>query len=58
MISRVLFGDSTNEIGRAILGFSGIHPVHIEKIGPFKGATDATKEEWKEGVYHLGMKAH
>ncbi|MBX4198123.1 NAD(P)H-dependent oxidoreductase [Candidatus Parcubacteria bacterium] len=56
LLSRMLFGDSTNEIGRAILGFAGIHPVNIQKIGPLKHATDARKQKIKEKIYHLGLK--
>jgi NAD(P)H dehydrogenase (quinone) len=57
LISRVLFGDSTNEIGRAILGFAGIHPVHIQKLGSLKHATDAHKAKIIENVHQLGKKA-
>jgi NAD(P)H dehydrogenase (quinone) len=58
MASRLLFGDSTNEIGRAILGFAGIHPVRIEKIGWLKHASDAQKTKIEEKIYHQGLKAN
>lgn len=57
ILSRIMFGDSTNEIGRAILGFSGIHPVRIEKVGPIKHATDAAKAKIKAKIYDHGLKA-
>lgn len=57
LVSRFLFGDSTNEIGRAILWFSGIRPVHIWKIGAVKTQTDLQKEDIIERAYHLGSAA-
>ena len=54
IIQRILFGDSTNEIGRAILRFSGIHPVHIKKIGPIKDFSAAHLDKWKEEMVKLG----
>ncbi len=43
MVQRLLFGDSTNEISRAMLGFAGIHPVWVKKIGPVKDMGDVKK---------------
>ncbi|HZS42836.1 MAG TPA: NAD(P)H-dependent oxidoreductase [Candidatus Paceibacterota bacterium] len=57
MIQRILFGDSTNEIGRAILRFSGIHPVRIKKIGPMKDMSAEHIETWKQKIYQLGQNA-
>ncbi|MES2437022.1 MAG: NAD(P)H-dependent oxidoreductase [Patescibacteria group bacterium] len=57
MASRILFGDSTNEIGRAILGFAGIHPVHIEKVGWLKHASDEKKNAIAKKIYNQGLKA-
>lgn len=57
IVSRMLFGDSTNEIGRAILKFSGFHPVRIKKIGALRHADDPKKEEWAQTVYNLGKRA-
>ena len=54
IISRFMFGDSTNEIGRAILGFSGMHPVHIKKIGPMKNMKPAEIESWKKQMSEYG----
>lgn len=56
MASRMLFGDSTNEIHWAILGFAGIHPIKVQKIGWLKHATDKQKEKLQEKAYHLGLK--
>ena len=57
MVSRILFGDSTNEIGRAILGFSGIHPIRIKKIGNVKHLSDDDKKQWYQKVHTWGQKA-
>ena len=57
MVSRILFGDSTNEIGRAILGFSGIHPIRIKKIGNVKHLSDDDKKQWDQKVHTWGQKA-
>jgi putative NADPH-quinone reductase len=53
---RILFGDSTNEIGRAIMNFAGIK-TKIEKIGDLKHATPEHRQEIKESVYDLGVRA-
>jgi NAD(P)H dehydrogenase (quinone) len=55
MVSRMMFGDSTNEIAQAILGFAGIYPVTIQKIGSLKHATDKQKQKYVEKLYHLGI---
>jgi NAD(P)H dehydrogenase (quinone) len=54
MVQRFLFGDSTNEISRAIFGFAGIHPVVVKKIGPVKSMSDKEKTSWKETLKDWG----
>jgi NAD(P)H dehydrogenase (quinone) len=56
MVSRVMFGDSTNEIGKAILGFAGIHPVKIEKIGNLKHISEKKRQALIDKVFYLGKK--
>ncbi len=56
ILQRILFGDSTNEIGRAILKFSGIHPVKIKKIGPIKGMSTEHLNKWNDEMYLFGKK--
>jgi putative NADPH-quinone reductase len=56
-IERILFGDSTNEVGKAILSFSGIHPLKITKIGPFKNATEEKRRDWTSMVEYYGRNA-
>lgn len=53
IIARLLFGDYTNEIGKAILGFSGIRPVRISKFGPIRGLSDSKKARWEKYIQHL-----
>lgn len=53
---RLLFGDSTNEIGKAILRFAGIK-ARIKKVGNLKHASENEKEGWREYFYDLGIRA-
>ncbi len=54
----ILFGNTTNEIGRAILWFAGFFPVRFKKFGYLKhfGST-GRRERIKGKVYRLGFKA-
>lgn len=53
-VARFLFGDSTNEISRGILWFSGFSPVKIKKFGPVKDASDKKKARWEDTVHRWG----
>jgi putative NADPH-quinone reductase len=53
---RFLFGDFTNEISHAILGFAGISPVRVSTFGPCMNVEVERAEKWKEKVYELGEK--
>lgn len=55
MLSRILFGDNSNEIRSAILGFSGIK-AKVTKVGPLKNATPEWKEKWRKKIYAMGMR--
>ncbi len=57
VIQRILFGDSTSEICRAILGFAGIHPVKVKKIGPIKHISNEEKDAWTNSIKNYGTKA-
>lgn len=50
-----LFGDYTNEISRAILGFSG-YRVRITKVGLSEKLSDAQKANWMKKVARLAKK--
>jgi NAD(P)H dehydrogenase (quinone) len=56
LVERIFFGDSTNEIGRAILRFAGFHPVKIKKIGPLKTMPEARKQAWMQKIEKLGRR--
>ena len=54
IIERFLLGDSTNEISRGILGFAGIYPVHIKKIGPVKTMSVEIRNRWLDTMHKWG----
>ena len=51
-----LFGDTGNEIRRATLGFCGISPVRLSRIGRVRFMDDAKKSRVWQKIYVLGMK--
>lgn len=55
-ITRILFGDNSNEIRNSIFGFAGIK-TRVTKIGPLKEVTPEKKENWKKMVFEMGKKA-
>ncbi len=58
ILARFLFGDSTNEIKRGILWFSGISPVKIHKIGSMKGISPIRKDAIAKSLYRIGRNAN
>ncbi|MEK7063608.1 MAG: NAD(P)H-dependent oxidoreductase [Patescibacteria group bacterium] len=52
-----LFGDFTNELARATLGFSGIAPVRISIFTPAETASKTRQAWWIRKVKELGMRA-
>ncbi|MDD5318508.1 MAG: NAD(P)H-dependent oxidoreductase [Candidatus Pacebacteria bacterium] len=56
VISRILFGDSTRELVRATLKFSGISPVQITRIGPLKFLSDNHKKRIIRKLERMGRK--
>lgn len=57
LLVRFLYGDFTNEIARATLGFSGISPVRISAIGPCDNTPERKRKAWRKKMYQLGRKA-
>jgi NAD(P)H dehydrogenase (quinone) len=55
-VSRLLFGDSTNEISRAILKFSGFHTVKVRKIGPVQYMNKGKCKGCVKKVFKFGEK--
>ena len=56
-MTRLKFGDYTNEIKRGILKFSGFSPVKLTCFGPSDRASDKLRRKWRDKVYHLGKSA-
>ena len=57
IIQRIMFGDTTNELRKGILGFSGFSPVRVYKFGYLKHFGMWQSERMKRKVYILGKKA-
>ena len=57
LIQRILFGDTTNELRKGILGFSGFFPVCVYKFGYLKHFGIWRREQMKRKVYNLGKRA-
>jgi len=56
-LARFIFGDSTNEITRAILGFAGIR-ARVKKIGPMKNITPERKASWGKHFLAWGRRGY
>ena len=54
LIARFLFGDTSNEIKKCILGFCGFKPIHLTRIGPVKTMSEKEKEHWTNKVENFG----
>ncbi len=55
LLERFLFGDFTNEIARAILGFAG-YKVRITKIGRAENMPESQKTAWMKTISTLARK--
>jgi putative NADPH-quinone reductase len=55
-LARFIFGDTTNEIKKCILWFSGFS-VSIKKIGPLKFVTEDGLKKWRNRFDKWGRKA-
>jgi NAD(P)H dehydrogenase (quinone) len=55
LFSRILFGDTTNEIKRGILWFAGFR-TRVTKIGPMRDINEKKKLSFGEKIYHLGRR--
>ena len=52
-----LFGEFTNELARATLGFAGFHPVHVTSFAPSEKASPARFAWWLQKARRLGQSA-
>jgi NAD(P)H dehydrogenase (quinone) len=57
LAQRLIFGDTTNELRRGALWFSGFSPVRVHKFGYFKHFGVWHREKLKQKVKKLGKKA-
>ncbi|OGL87452.1 hypothetical protein A3I40_02625 [Candidatus Uhrbacteria bacterium RIFCSPLOWO2_02_FULL_48_12] len=53
ILARLIFGDTTNEIRKGILWFSGIR-ARVKKVGPVKFLTPRRTERWKRRFHRWG----
>lgn len=56
-IQHLIFGDTTNELRKGVLWFSGFSPIRVHKWGYLKHFGMGRRERMKRKVYKLGMKA-
>jgi putative NADPH-quinone reductase len=57
IFTRIIFGDTTNEIRKGILWFSGIKP-RVKKIGPLKNISEKKKGKWLDRIRKWGSRAY
>ncbi len=55
LLARFIFGDTTNEIRKGILWFSGMRP-NIKKVGPMKHISPEGVEKWARTFYRWGKR--
>ena len=52
-----LFGEFTNELARATLGFSGFRPIRITAYSPSERASEEKRTGWFNATYQMGRDA-
>lgn len=57
IIQRLIFGDTTNELKKGILWFSGLGPIYVHKFGYLKHFGEWRRKHMMRKVYKLGRKA-
>ncbi len=57
IFTRIIFGDTTNEIRRGILWFAGFS-VSVKKIGPVKKISEEKKQKWYARLKKWGSKVY
>ncbi len=56
LIIHLMFGDFTNELARATLGFAG-YRVRVTTLGPSESPSPEKRERWRKRIYHFGREA-
>ncbi len=56
ILAQFLVGDVTATLRRAVLGFSGVWPIKVTKIGGMKFMSDVKKARWKRRMWKYGKK--
>jgi putative NADPH-quinone reductase len=57
IFTRIIFGDTTNEIRKGILWFAGIS-VSVKKIGPLKKINEEKKQKWLNKMKSWGQRLY
>lgn len=57
LFTRIIFGDTTNEIRKGILWFAGFR-VKVKKIGPVKNISETKKDSWKKKAVKWGRRSY
>ena len=57
LLQRLMFGDTTNELKKGILGFAGFSPVRVYKFGYLTHFGIWRRQRIQRKVYNLGKKA-
>jgi NAD(P)H dehydrogenase (quinone) len=57
LIQWLIFGDTTNELKKGILWFSGFGPIYVHKFGYLKHFGQKRADRIKNKVYNLGREA-
>lgn len=56
LAQRIIFGDTTNELRKGVLWFSGFHPIYLHKFGYLKHFGMQRRFRLQRKVYKLGRK--
>lgn len=55
LLIRILYGDPSRTLRKAILWFAGISPIRVTWFGPVNNAKSEKVNKWKSKVYEIGL---